>query len=173
MANFFSKLTAKTTTPVVVPEQAQNLGALSVGKMLKATDSALIPSNAQQVATLNLPVLTKDNFGKKPISSRDVKAMESYANIVSATVDNGKKVLDKAARMKEKEADLASAHATYLQRVSAAELRVQRANTKVGVEASKSAVAHHRLGLHLQNAIGSAKAEISLNTAQYEASCAW
>ena len=171
----FSSLKRATSAPasVEVAEQAKGLGNISVSNMLKPTNDALLPSNAQQVATLGVPVLTGKNFGKKPISAREAKEMESYAQIVRLTVENGKKVLEAAAEMKRQEAVLASAHGKYLQDVSEAELRIQRANTQVGVAASKSAVAHHRLGLHLQNAIGSAKHEIQLNTAQYQATCAW
>lgn len=171
----FSSLKRSTSAPatVQVAEQAKGLGNISVSSMLKPTNDALLPSNAQQVATLGVPVLTNKNFGKKPISAREAKEMESYAQIVKSTVDNGKKVLEAAAEMKRQEAALASAHGKYLQDVGESELRIQRANTQVGVAASKSAVAHHRLGLHLQNAIGSATHEIKLNTAQYQATCAW
>ena len=171
----FSSLKKATSAPATVQlaEQAKGLGNISVSNMLKPTNDALLPSNAQQVATLDIPVLTKKNFGGKPISARDAKEMEYYAQVVSQTVENGKKILAASAEMKRQEAALASAHGKYLQDVSESELRIQRANTQVGVAASKSAVAHHRLGLHLQNAIGSAKHEIKLNTAQYQATCAW
>ena len=172
---FYSSLKKATSgpAPVQTPEQSQGLGNISVANMLKATNKALIPGNVSQVATIGAPILTSENFGRKPISAKDAKQMQHYAQVVAESVRNGKEVLESAAQIKEQEAILASAHGKYLTRVSDAELRIQRANTQVATNASKAAVTINRLGLHIQNAVGSARNEIELNTAQYQQTCAW
>jgi hypothetical protein len=173
MANFLDKLTQRKTSPVAVAEQTQGLNNLSVSRMMKPTDAALLPSNADQVATMGIPTLTRKNFGKTPISDRHVKEMESHLNIVRSTVANGKKVLDAAAEMKEQEAQLATAHGKYIQRAGEAEYKVQRANVGVASHASKLAVAYNRSALQLQGMVGSAKHQIALDTSQYEATASW
>lgn len=161
--NFVQALTKKRH-----PGLSQNeLGNINAQNLLKAYSPDVDPSKIKQLPGFNVPAIKHDQLIKNATKSAALQA-EHGAKILAEQVENGKRVLNAAAEIEAKSAELTTAFGNYQAKRMEAELKKQQANAQFGSAAAKLAISHNQNAYALQSAVDNAQLEIHLAADRYE-----
>ncbi|MDB9514106.1 hypothetical protein PN499_23170 [Kamptonema animale CS-326] len=140
---------------------------LTPSHLLKPYQSDLDPSKVKQLPGFNVPAIKHDKVLAMATKAGAMQA-EQGAKVLGEKVENAKKVLQAAAEIETKSAELVGAYGSYQTKRMQAEFAKQQANAQLGSAAADLATKHNQAAYSLQSAVDVAKLQIHLDADRYE-----
>lgn len=140
---------------------------LTPSHLLKPYQSDLDPSKVKQLPGFIVPAIKHDKVLAMATKAGAMQA-EQGAKVLGEKVENAKKVLQAAAEIEAKSAELVGAYGSYQTKRMEAELAKQKANAQFGSAAANMAIGHNQNAYALQGSVDSARMQIHLDADRYE-----
>ncbi|MDF0557059.1 hypothetical protein [Kamptonema sp. UHCC 0994] len=140
---------------------------LTPSHLLKPYQSDLDPSKVKQLPGFIVPAIKQDKVLAMATKAAAMQA-EQGAKVVGEKVENAKKVLQAAAEIEVKSAELVGAYGSYQTKRMQAEFAKQQANAQFGSAAANMAIGHNQNAYALQGSVDSARMQIHLDADRYE-----